>query len=789
MRRLTLFLIALLLGTVLSAQTVDVATAQKAGTSFLLSKGLIKPADTLDLVMTYSSSDGRFDCFYVFNVGEGFVLVSADTRSVPILGYSFNGNFSKQDLPDNFAAWLEDYRTGIERGIRAQAPVDDSLYHVWKSLLDGTIKPAPAAKADTYLLTSTWEQGSGYNNYCPVMDGNHVVVGCVATAMAQIIHYWEYPHRGFGSYSYRHSTYGIQAVNFDTVDYDYSLMPDHLSRLSTAAQRDIVSRLCYHCGVTVQMNYQNPDHTSGSGAHSSKVPDALRHFGYTDVEYYLRSSVNNDTRWMALIRQEIDAQRPIYYSGSSTAYGHAFVLDGYNSQNKFHFNWGWGGQSDGFYTLNTMQGFTEANDMVIGIQPSGWEGTLRRFHVSPDGRGDGTSWSSTNSNLSAAQKLASLVDREIWMLEGLYTGDTTADYAYTLTGEGTIYGGFAGTETALNQRNVSQHPTILSGSGSKGILKAIGPSRSKLTISDIVLQDGYSSGGDCISLLGSSVRADHITVRQCLSDSGCVAVFSNSLVRYARFEDNSAPVVCRLDGGILRQAIVAQNDGDALRLEDGGRVVNSTIVSNAGRGIVLAHKRSTAINNIVWNNDTDIVVDAVLSDTSLRSCAYVSDTLIGDSLCILLSPANNDPQGPRFVSAPSGRGRESIVCGADWHLARGSVCINVGERLRESMQDGDFDATLRCRQGVIDLGCYESNYPVGIDPVDVERLGVYPNPATTSLHLTGCQTGSVTLFDATGRSVRTYTLRGSEATLSLEGIPAGVYFLQAQGTVLKVVKR
>ena len=788
MRRISLFLTALLLCTFVSAQTVDVATAQKAGTAFLLSKGLIKPTDTLSLTQTYSSADGLIDCFYVFNVGEGFILVSADTRSVPILGYSFNGNFGCRELPDNFAGWLEGYRADIERGIRAQAPANDSLAREWKSLLDGTVKPAPAAKADEFLLTSTWEQGSGYNNYCPVMDGEHVVVGCVATAMAQIIHYWEYPHRGFGSSSYRHSVYGLQAVDFDTVDYNYSLMPDHLTRSSSAAERDMVSRLCYHCGVTVQMNYQNPSHTTGSGAHSTKVADALRHFGYTDAVYILRSTVNDDTRWKALIRQEIDARRPIYYSGASTAYGHAFVLDGYNNQNRFHFNWGWGGYSDGFYSLNTMQGFTASNDMVIGIQPSGWEGTLEHFLVSPEGRGDGTSWSSTNGNLSGALILASLVDREIWMLEGTYTGDTSADYVYTLSGAGTIYGGFAGTETSLNQRNMSQHPTILSGSGRKGVLKVIGPSRSTLVISDIILEDGYSAGGDCISISKSTAQADHITVRRCLSDSGCVATFTDCRVRYSRFEDNSAPVVCRLDGAALRQSIVAQNNADALRLENEGRVANSTIVSNAGRGIILAHKRCTSINNIVWNNDTDIVVTAVLSDTALRSCAYVSDTLIGDTTSILLSPMSNDPQGPRFVSAPSGRGRESIACGTDWHLAQGSVCINAGERLRESMYDGDFDATLRCRQGVIDLGCYESNYPVGIAPVAAIAPAVYPNPATTQLRLTGCRPGEATLLDALGRTCRTFTLTASEATLSLEGLPAGVYFLQLQDTILRVVK-
>ena len=796
----------------LSAQAVDVATARQAGTSFLLSKGLIKPVDTLSLAMTYSSDDDAFACFYAFNVAEGFVLVAADTRSVPILGYSFNGNFIPNAMPDNFEAWLEGYRQDIERGVRAGAPADDSLAHEWKLLLDGTAGAAPAAKDDTYLLTSTWSQGNRYNNYCPVMDGEHVVVGCVATAMAQIIRYWGYPLHGFGHSSYRHSTYGVQAVDFDTVVYDYSLMPDRLGRSSSAEQSDMVSRLCYHCGVTVQMNYQNPSHTSGSGAQSSKVPDALRHFGYTEALFLERAAWNDDSRWRVRIRQEIDARRPIYYSGASAEYGHAFVLDGYSTQNRFHFNWGWGGQSDGFYTLNTMQGFTSSNDMIVNIYPSGWEGNLEHFHVSADGDGDGTSWQRPCSNLEGALVLAGLVDKDVWLLEGVYTNsDTSSDYAFTFTGATSVYGGFAGTETAVGERHADQHPTILSGGGVRPVLRAYSSGRNELKIHDINVRDGYSAGGDCVYLSGDYLTVDRLTVRQCSSDSGRVATVSGGRVRYSRFEGNSAPVVCYLyNEAALRQSLVAGNDGDALLLGSYGRVVNSTVVSNAGVGLTLAHGRSTSINNVIWNNDTDILVDAEISDTCIRNCAYTADSLLGDTLSILLSPDN---QGPRFESPSTIRGVAGLTGTEDWRPAQGSCLVNAGERLAESMRDGDINGTLRCRHGAIDLGCYETNYTVGIDPhsaLDAEsQLSVYPNPATSQVTLTGFALGEVILRDALGREVlrttlnrRSATASGANSQLSTEGrrppveptlnlapLPAGIYFLQVQETVVKVVKK
>ena len=789
MRRLILTFAALVIGATAIAQRVDVATAQRAGTHFLLSKGLTETTDTLLLVQTYSAEGNGFDCFYVFNAGEGFVLVAADYRCVPILGYSFNGNFDKHALPDNFRSWLEGYRADIERGILAEAHEDKETLAQWQSLLDKRFGPTPAAKDETYLLTSTWEQGSGYNNYCPVMDGEHVVVGCVATAMAQIIRYWGYPRRGFGRAGYVHSTYGLQSVDFDTTDYDYTLMPDRIRRSSSAAERDMVSRLCYHCGVTVHMNYQNPSHTSGSGAQSSHVPEALIHFGYTDTRYIDRGLMNDDVQWRVLIRKEIDAGRPIYYSGtSSSSGGHAFVLDGYSTQNRFHFNWGWGGSSDGFYTLTTMQGFTSNNDMVINIYPSGWDGHAERFYASPDGTGDGTSWPTANNNITAAAVLADLTGREVWMKEGIYYGDTAAEYAFSLVGGLSLYGGFAGTETAVRERDAANHPTILSGRDRQPVLYASTSSSNTLNIYDIGVEHGYSPAGNCVNLVGNRVLVDRLKVRYCVSDSGRVATLNNCRVRYAQFQGNRAPVVCLVNGAALRQSLIAQNDGTALSIASDGRVVNSTIVANAGYGVQFTGPRNAFINNIVWGNDSCVSFTADVADTTIRNCAFDNDTITTDSLSLLLSQDNADSDGPRFLSVPSAHGVASFRGDEDWCLGQGSICINAGERLTESMRDGDINGNVRCRQGFVDLGCYETNYPVAIPDIDATGIRIYPNPATDYLTVMGNLQGLVELLDAMGRTVRTWRQTETPA-VSLKGLKAGVYYLKTPEGVFKVVKQ
>lgn len=780
MRRIFPFVLLLALGLTLHAKPVDPNTARLAGTHFLQSKKLLKANDTLTLYQSYGTDEGKdATCFYVFNHASGFVIISADDRCVPVLGYSCNGSFRQEKLPANMANWLDNYRQEIQQALHSDAPANPENETLWKELIDGNLPQEADSKSDDYLLTSTWEQGHGYNQYCPTMNGRHVVVGCVATAMAQIIRYHEFPTRGFGKKSYAHVAYGVQAVNFDTTDYDYSLMPDHVSYYAPDEQIDMVSRLCYHCGVVVNMEYEHAGHTSGSGAHTSKVPEGLMYFGYTDARHYIRTDINNDSLWVAMIHTEIDNRRPIEYSGFGDGGGHAFVLDGYNHQNHYHFNWGWGGYCDGFYTLTTMQGFTSTHEMVVNIHPSGWDGHLQKFHVTPDGNGNGASWAEANSNLSAAIALNQLVSRDIWVKEGTYYGDTNGDYAFRISNAVNITGGFAGTETATSQRNAQAHPTILDGGNRHGVLDAVyhGSSSKTIKLTDLILQNGYSEKGRCIRLAGDNITANALTIRHCLSDSGTVLLLSNSLMRYAQIEGNTAPTICQLDDGILRQSLVNNNDGDGLVMGGSATAVNNTIANNKGYGVVFSNKQNTFINNIVWNNDTAIRMSATASDSNIRSNAFSADSLIGDSTNIRLSLDNMDANGPKFLQAATTCGTEGLNATSDWHLGWGSVCIDAGERVSESVVDGDKDRTIRCRNGRIDLGCYESNYPAALDSPANALCRIYPNPATTALNIESAD-GRLQIYDLAGRLIHQATLRDGHTTIDVSRWNKGAYLLR-----------
>lgn len=797
MKKIVLALL-LLLTLAASASPVDLQTARRAGAQYLACRGIIKPADTLALAATFEAT-AEAHAFHIFNHSTGFVIISADTRCTPVLGHSENGMFAMSQAPSNLLGWLEGCRASIERGILANAPDNPETAKEWQALLDGTSQ-APAPKSQDYLLTSTWSQGYGYNKYCPVMDGEHVVVGCVATAMTQIMRYHRYPTRGFGFKQYAHSVYGIQAVDFDTTEYDYDLMPDEVGWNASNEVIDMVSKFCWHAGITVQMEYQHSGHTEGSGALSQRVPKALTYFGYTTAQYHEKDDYTEQD-WCAMVREEIDAARPIYYCGYGNSGGHAFVLDGYNSHNEYHFNWGWAGYCDGFYSLTTMLGFTSGQAMVRHITPSGWDGHLAQFHLSADGHGSGTSWSDCNSDFESACILAQLNKRPIWMKEGVYYGDTAADYAYSINAPITICGGFAGTESSAAERDAELHPTILDGRGSHGVLYAVCGTQhnANLVINTLVVQNGYSRTGSSLYLRSNGVRADEITIRQCTSDSGSAAYIQDCRVRYVKAYGNSAPVIISNNGAALRQSLIANNNGNALRLGSDARIVSCDIVSNAGLGIDYASSRSSVVSSILWNNDTNLLLRATPSDTSLRSNAVegpciiadttVSDSTLHDSLFVFLDSENGSSSGPRFI-LPGARGTDGYSAGNDWQLLDGSVCINAGERPADARGDGDLSRSLRLRQGRIDIGCYESDYTVGIADAASARPALFPNPAADIATLRGTAAGTeISLYDLQGRRLLSLPAAEGSTRLDLSGLPAGIYCLRCGALTAKVVKQ
>ena len=348
MRRNLLVIITLLLGiTAMQAKPVDVAKAQRLGRNFIQHKAMFakNAVNDLDLAYTYRAESGLATA-YVFNFDGGFVIVAADDCSSPILGYSDQGTFDYETAPDGLRFMLSEISRGIETMVEQGSTAYGDIICRWKNLeAYGVMNPDRSFVVVGPLVQLKWNQDSPYNMYVP----GGCPTGCVATAMAQLMKYWEWPTTGTGEHSYFAMGYGEQYANFGATTYDWANMIESYNSSANQEQKEAVATLMYHCGVSVNMMYA-PD---GSGAFSDDVPVAINtYFSYSDQATHIAKAGHIYDEWIALLKSNIDQQIPLYYSGQSSEGGHAFVCDGYDNDDLFHFNWGWGGSANGYFLID-----------------------------------------------------------------------------------------------------------------------------------------------------------------------------------------------------------------------------------------------------------------------------------------------------------------------------------------------------------------------------------------------------------------------------------------------------
>ena len=316
---------------------------------------------------------------YVFNVADngGFVIVSNDDRTVPILGYSDEGYIDPDHMPDNMRAWLQGYADQIawmqQNNITvAAAARGDAPRRVGTHSTDA-INP---------LLTTTWNQGEPYNGDCPTINYNSsdysCVTGCVATAMAQVMNYHQYPSETTKAIpGYTSTVYQLEPL--DSTAFNWTNMQD-----------SDIAKLMQYCGWSVQMQYGIFD----SQTQTVNAAVALKeYFGYNATTQYVSRSYYSYANWTDMIYHELAQGRPVIYGGQSVDNGHCFVCDGYKceeSTDLFHINWGWGGQSDGYFVLSVLNpaeqgiGGSASNsaydfgqEAIVGIQKSTDNGTVQ----------------------------------------------------------------------------------------------------------------------------------------------------------------------------------------------------------------------------------------------------------------------------------------------------------------------------------------------------------------------------------------------------------------------------
>ena len=374
------------------------------------------PAKRMVLKQAGTAEENRYYLYQNEN-GEGWVIIAADDAVSPVLAYSETGHFSTENMPANVRKWMSKYNHFIQKIEADGVTASEETAAQWQALRTSPRR----AKGDAVvgpLIKTQWDQESPYWDLCPGTGKNKAYVGCVATAMAQVMKFWEWPVTGTGSHSYRpldpnnpvdddgyynYSTRYTQTLsaNFGQTTYDWSNMLDQYTGSATAEQKEAVATLMYHCGVATEMMYGN-DADGGSGTYTVNYGDweepgcaqnafvnyfrykkegltAYVRDGYTygRTEYYKKWT---DDDWTAMIKEELDKKHPILYGGASEEGGHSFICDGYDNAGYFHFNWGWSGENDGYFLFSRLKpgsggaggggyDFSEDQDVIIGIVP------------------------------------------------------------------------------------------------------------------------------------------------------------------------------------------------------------------------------------------------------------------------------------------------------------------------------------------------------------------------------------------------------------------------------------
>jgi len=383
MKKIILSLLLTLTGcNFLWAKEVPGNTAQTVGYHFLAQKGdrTLKSAEDLKLIYAPGSAQS---VYYVFGTDHSFVIISGDDAVEPVLGYATDNTFEIEKIPDHIVAFLDGYAEQISYATYHKAVAEPATAQRWQALILNEAPAVAKTTAVTPLMTTKWNQSPYYNADCPYDygGGGRSVSGCVATAMTQVMKFWNWPATGTGIHSYSSSCCGTLSANFGSTTYNWSAMPNIVSSPNAA-----VAKLTSHVGISINMNYS----ASSSGAYvissASPITYCAEHslktfFNYAPSLNGVARSSYTETAWKNLLKTELDAGRPVIMAGYGSGGGHAFVTDGYDASDFFHMNWGWGGSSDGYFNINALNpgslgtgggggGYNSNQQAIIGVRPN-----------------------------------------------------------------------------------------------------------------------------------------------------------------------------------------------------------------------------------------------------------------------------------------------------------------------------------------------------------------------------------------------------------------------------------
>lgn len=398
----TALLVALLLQTVCAvALNVSQETARRAAAAF--SSSGTRGGGKVSLVWDGTDSSTRSSSqppFYVFNIdGGGFVVISGDDAAAPVLGFSDEGSFSCEGMPSNVRGWFKGYADQMEYIRRNGIASGKAVARLWEDITS-------RGAGEEYIVlknlkTPRWDQEAPFNGKCPEVDGQQSVTGCVATAVGEIMKFHQWPSGASGllpDYTYKTDAGNERTQKGHTLSpvYNWSAMRDSYYGISPSKEEaDAVSTLLFDLGVMLCSHYNGIEgESSGTGAYGEDVaPLLVKYMSYDSTAVCIDRDAMKYKDWADMLRSEIDAGRPLCYSGSSEKNGHEFVIDGYGTNEYFHINWGWSGEGNGFFRLHALDPdedfkFNYRQNAIVGIRPyAGGHPSIKIIYINQSGKG------------------------------------------------------------------------------------------------------------------------------------------------------------------------------------------------------------------------------------------------------------------------------------------------------------------------------------------------------------------------------------------------------------------
>lgn len=726
MRKILLLSVSLLLAvTTVFAERVSQEDAALVANNFMnpTSASGVKKAPARPMVLKAAAAEDNQ--FYVYEnaSGEGWVMVAADDAITPILAYSKTGTFRTDNMPLNVQNWMNKYNQFIKRVVDDGVVASEEAQAQWKQLRKGLPDDPAGNVVVGPLVKTTWDQGAPFDLLVPGTGtwgkgSSKAAVGCVATAMAQVMNYWKWPVKGVGSHKYKpldvtqdwpydddgNPIYSKRytselSADFGNTTYDWANMlnaytdedGDELPGLTTA-QKNAVATLMYHCGVASEMMYGNYD-DGGSGTFTVNYGDwddytcaqssLAQFFNYkkSTLTGYMRDGYSyggttyyeawSDDDWTAMIKEELDKQHPIMYAGAGSAGGHSFVCDGYDDKNYFHFNWGWSGQNDGWYTLSKLKpgsggagggsyDFSQQQDVIIGIVPNKTD--YPKVTVTWSVKGETTTTEFTQEDpLVLPANPANCSDNQVfvgWSKTVPVNGAKPADLFTTATGKTvsaavTYYAIFAtlegGSSTPSEVAKITFKTNSSDGQGaltdfsgqitSKVGISSVSGTKAYAGISGIKL--GSSKGSGSITLtLTANADVSKVTVNavQYKDEASAIKVTAGS----SQIGATKAPAT-----GLTFEAsspITTNN----ITIESSKRAYISSVSVIAGSGPSYKDYTTTCSGQVVCT-----LSDITINTTNVQKTFYVGDVFNSIGLVVTASYSNCDSKTVNAtVSAP-----------------------------------------------------------------------------------------------------------------------------------------